>query len=347
MIIFIKSKLYRFNLDIYTRVIWWRSQKHLTCVKYKGGINIDNKNLKDILNKSKKLIPKGKVADYIPELKRVNPELLGLSLINLNGEEFMLGDYNYQFTIQSISKIIVLTSILMTNSLEKIKEKVTLEPTSDAFNSIKQLEIISTNKPLNPMINSGAIVSVSMLEGETYEEKFKNVLSLVRKLSCNENITYNDKVYQSEKVTGSRNRALAYYMQSTGIIEWDENVEKLLDTYFKVCSIEVNCTDLARIATIYANRGISPITKERYFSKEACKIVRATMALCGMYDESGEVAITGGLPSKSGVSGGILSVVPNKMGIGIFGPALNEKGTSVAGINILNMLSEEYDLSIY
>ena len=123
MIIFIKSKLYRFNLDIYTRVIWWRSQKHLTCVKYKGGINIDNKNLKDILNKSKKLIPKGKVADYIPELKRVNPELLGLSLINLNGEEFMLGDYNYQFTIQSISKIIVLTSILMTNSLEKIKEK--------------------------------------------------------------------------------------------------------------------------------------------------------------------------------------------------------------------------------
>ena len=130
------------------------------------------------MNKSKKLIPKGKVADYIPELKRVNPELLGLSLINLNGEEFMLGDYNYQFTIQSISKIIVLTSILMTNSLEKIKEKVTLEPTSDAFNSIKQLEIISTNKPLNPMINSGAIVSVSMLEGETYEEKFNNVLSL-------------------------------------------------------------------------------------------------------------------------------------------------------------------------
>lgn len=308
---------------------------------------MENEYLHTILNKSKTIVSQGKVADYIPELKTVNPDLLGFSIIDLNGEEFKLGNFNYKFTIQSISKIIVLTSILMTNSLEKIKEKVTFEPTSDAFNSIKQLEIISTNKPLNPMINSGAIVSISMLKGDSYEEKFNNVLSLVRKLSSNESITYNEKVYQSEKATGSRNRALAYYMHSTGIIEKDEDVEKLLDTYFKICSIEIDCTDLARIATVYANRGICPRIKERYFSKEVCKIVIATMALCGMYDESGEIAITVGLPSKSGVGGGILSVAPNRMGIGIFGPALNEKGTSIAGINILSMLSEEYDLSIY
>lgn len=310
-------------------------------------MNLESKYLKDILDQSKTFLPQGKVADYIPELNKVNPELLGFSLIDLKGEEFKFGDHNYKFTIQSISKIIVLTSILMTNSLEKIKEKVTFEPTSDAFNSIKQLEIISTNKPLNPMINSGAIVSISMLNGDDYEEKFNNVLNLIRKLSSNESITYNEKVYQSEKATGSRNRALAYYMHSTGIIEKDVDVEKLLDTYFKICSIEVDCTDLAKIATVYANSGVSPATNERYFPKEVCKIVVATMALCGMYDESGEVAITVGLPSKSGVGGGVLSVVPNKMGIGIFGPALNEKGTSVAGIKILNMLSEAYDLSIY
>lgn len=308
---------------------------------------MEKEDLRSILDKSKTFVAQGKVADYIPELKRVNPDLLGYSIINLTGEEFHFGDYDYKFTIQSISKIIVLTSILMTNSLEKIKEKVTFEPTSDSFNSIKQLEIIASNKPLNPMINSGAIASVSMLEGDGYEEKFNKVLSLIRKLASNENITFNEKVYQSEKATGSRNRALAYYMHSTGIIESGVDVEKLLDTYFKICSIEIDCRDLARIATIYANRGISPKTGERYFSKEVCKKVVATMALCGMYDESGEVAITVGLPSKSGVGGGILSVVPHKMGIGIFGPALNEKGTSLAGINILNMLSEAYDLSIY
>lgn len=308
---------------------------------------MDSKYLNEILDMSKTFIPQGKVADYIPELESVNPDLIGFSVIDLNGEEFNLGDYNHKFTIQSISKIIVLTSILMTNSLEKIKEKVTFEPTSDAFNSIKQLEIISTNRPLNPMINSGAIASVSMLEGDSYEEKFNNVLNLVRKLASNKSITFNEKVYQSEKATGSRNRALAYYMHSTGIIESDVDVEKLLDTYFKICSIEIDCKDLAKIARVYANKGISPISKERYFSKEVCKIVIATMSLCGMYDESGEVAITVGLPSKSGVGGGILSIVPNKMGIGIFGPSLNEKGTSVAGIKILNMLSEAYDLSIY
>ena len=310
-------------------------------------MKLDSKYLNEILDMSKTFIPQGKVADYIPELESVNPDLIGFSVIDLNGEEFNLGDYNHKFTIQSISKIIVLTSILMTNSLEKIKEKVTFEPTSDAFNSIKQLEIISTNRPLNPMINSGAIASVSMLEGDSYEEKFNNVLNLVRKLASNKNITFNEKVYQSEKATGSRNRALAYYMHSTGIIESDVDVEKLLDTYFKICSIEIDCKDLAKIARVYANKGISPISKERYFSKEVCKIVIATMSLCGMYDESGEIAITVGLPSKSGVGGGILSVVPNKMGIGIFGPALNEKGTSVAGIKILNMLSQAYDLSIY
>lgn len=308
---------------------------------------MDNNNLQSILDQSKILTSQGKVADYIPELRNVNADLLGLSVFNLDGEEFNIGDYNHKFTIQSVAKIIVLTSILMTNSLNKIKEKVSFEPTSDAFNSIKQLELITSNKPLNPMINSGAIASISMLKGETYDEKFNNVLSLVRKLSSNESITYSEKVYQSEKATGSRNRALAYYMHSTGIIDLNVDVEKLLDTYFKTCSIEVDCRDLAKIARVYANRGISPLTQERYFSEEISKIVVATMALCGMYDESGQVAITVGLPSKSGVGGGILSVVPNKMGIGIFGPALNKKGTSVAGINILAMLSEAYDLSIY
>lgn len=325
----------------------WHYEPGFTKNISRGDVDLKQNELEIILDKSRSLISEGKPAEYIPELKKVSPELLGLAVFTLDGKDYKLGDFNHKFTIQSVSKVITLTSILMTNPLDKIKEKVSFEPTYDSFNSIKQLEMIATNKPLNPMINSGAIASISLLEGKTNEDKLNNVLDLIRKLSSNDSITYNERVYQSEKATGSRNRALAYYMHSTGIIDRNEEVEEILDTYFKICAIEVDCTDLARIAAVYANKGVSPYTNERYFSREACSISVATMALCGMYDESGEVAITVGLPSKSGVGGGILSVVPHKMGIGIFGPALNEKGTSIAGINMLKMISDKYELSIF
>ena len=209
------------------------------------------------------------------------------------------------------------------------------------------LEIKNRHRPLNPFINAGAIACISMLKENTYQEKFDRIINFIKLLSLNENIDYDEEVYESERKTGSRNRALAYYMQSTGIIDKDVDIEKLLEVYFKICSIKVNCIDLSNIALIYANNGVNPFTKERYFSKEVSKIVVATMALCGMYDESGEIAVTVGIPSKSGVSGGILSVLPSKMGIGIYGPALNDKGTSVAGLKILESVSEKFDLSIY
>lgn len=308
---------------------------------------VDTKILEDILEKNKKEVNKGNVADYIPELKKVDPKLLGFCITDMNGKEYKFGDYDYKFTIQSISKIITLTCCLLDNSIGEIKEKVSFEPTANAFNSIVDLETKNSNKPLNPFINSGAIICVSLMKEKDFGGKFCRVLDLIRALSGNNNITYNKAVYESERATGSRNRSLAYYMQSTGIIGADVDLEKLLDTYFKICSIEINTLDLSRIALVFANDGVSPITNKRYFSKEIAKIVNATMSLCGMYNESGEVAVSAGVPSKSGVGGGILSVVPRKMGIGIFSPSLNKKGSSVAGVKVLEMISKEFDLSIY
>lgn len=308
---------------------------------------MNTKILEDILEKNKEEVNKGNVADYIPELKKVDPKLLGFCITDINGREYKFGDYDYKFTIQSISKIIILTCCLMDNSIDEIKEKVSFEPTSNAFNSIVDLEIKNSNKPLNPFINSGAITCVSLIKEKDFDEKFCRVLDFIRALSGNNAINCNKAVYESESATGSRNRSLAYYMKSTGIIDADVDLEKLLNTYFKICSIEISTVDLSKIALIFANDGVSPITNKRYFSKEIAKVVNATMALCGMYDESGEIAVSAGVPSKSGVGGGILSVVPKNMGIGIFGPSLNKKGSSVAGVKVLEMISKEFDLSIY
>lgn len=309
--------------------------------------DMDKNILEDILQNNRKYIQLGEVATYIPQLAKANKEDLGLCIKDMNGDMYACGDYEKKFTIQSMSKVITFTSCLLDNSIEDVKKTVSFEPTSTAFNAIVDLEIKNRHRPLNPFINAGAIACISMLKENTYQEKFDRIINFIKLLSLNENIDYDEEVYESERKTGSRNRALAYYMQSTGIIDKDVDIEKLLEVYFKICSIKVNCIDLSNIALIYANNGVNPFTKERYFSKEVSKIVVATMALCGMYDESGEIAVTVGIPSKSGVSGGILSVLPSKMGIGIYGPALNDKGTSVAGLKILESVSEKFDLSIY
>ena len=161
-------------------------------------------------------------------------------------------------------------------------------------------------------------------------------------MSQNDSINVDEKVYLSEKSAGSRNRSLAYYMLSTNII--NEDVETLLDDYFKICSLGVSCRDLARIAAVIANNGTSPISGKTYFSYEHAKIIRTVMSLCGMYDESGEYAVKVGIPSKSGVGGGIIASVPKKA---VFSPCLNEKGSSIAGINVLEQLSRMLDLSIF
>ncbi len=287
----------------------------------------------------------GKPAAYIPELSKVNPNQLGISVIQINGENWNSGDYEAKFTIQSISKTVALIMAVVDRGADYVFAKVGMEPTGDAFNSIIKLETIKTAKPLNPMINAGAIAIDSMIQGESIDKKFERVLDMFRRLCHNHSIGNSEQVYNSEKATGFRNRALAHFMKDSGIIEGE--VEEVLDLYFKQCSVEVTCKDIAMLGAVLAGDGVSPVTGERLLPRSLTRLVKTFMVTCGMYDASGEFAIRVGLPAKSGVGGGIMASVPGKMGIGVYGPALDEKGNSIGGIKTLEYLSNEMDLSIF
>jgi glutaminase len=301
--------------------------------------------LEALVEKNRNWTKHGNVATYIPGLANSNADHLGVFICDTRGEEYFAGDYDVKFTIQSISKLVFFICALIDNDFQKLSKKISVEPTADGFNSIVNLETKNGHRPLNPMINAGAIATISMVNGLTPKEKFNRVYDFMKKLTNNNHLYVNNNIYYSEKTTGDRNRALAYYMKSTGIIE--EDIEEILNVYFKLCSIEITCKDIAYMGAVLANDGILPMSGERIITKEISKIVKAVMTTCGMYDSSGKFAVKVGLPAKSGVGGGIMAIVPKKMGIGVLGPALDESGNSIAGIKVLEDLSKELDLSIF
>ncbi|SKA90434.1 L-glutaminase [Caloramator quimbayensis] len=298
-----------------------------------------------IIQNNRHYTEEGSVASYIPELEKADKNALGICVVTLDGEEYFAGDYETKFTIQSISKVISLMLALLDNGREYVFSKVGMEPTAETFNSISNLETRNPHKPLNPMINSGAIATVSMISGQDSNEMFGRILKFARKITGNPSLNLNEDVYLSEKATGHRNRSLAYFMKSTKVIEQD--VEEVLDVYFKQCSIEATCRDIARIGAMLANDGILPWTGERVIPRNVARIVKTIMVTCGMYDASGEFAVNVGIPAKSGVGGGILTAVPKRMGIGVVGPSLDKKGNSIGGVKVLEELSRELDLSIF
>ncbi len=233
---------------------------------------------------------------------------------------------------------------ILDNGEEYVFSKVGMEPTGDPFNSIKKLETSSRRKPYNPLINAGAIAIASMIKGKDVRDKFQRLLDFLRKISEDETLDVNYKIYCGESETGNRNRAMGYFLKGEGIIEGD--VEDALDIYFKQCSIEVTAKTLAKIALFLANNG-KLSSGEIVITPRIATIVKTLMVTCGMYDSSGEFAVRAGIPSKSGVGGGILSVVPGKMGIGVYGPSLDKKGNSIAGVLLLEDLSSELNLTIF
>lgn len=304
--------------------------------------------MKDLLDKLvKKNIPEAKqgtVASYIPELDKARKDALGLYIIDVEGNEYYSGDWDTKFTIQSISKIVTLMLAILDNGEEYVFSKVGMEPTGDPFNSIKKLETSSRRKPYNPLINAGAIAIASMIKGKDVRDRFQRLLDFFRKISEDETLDVNYKIYCGESETGNRNRAMGYFLKGDGIIEG--NVEDALDIYFKQCSIEVTAKTLAKIALFLANNG-KLSNGETVITTRIATIVKTLMVTCGMYDSSGEFAVRAGIPSKSGVGGGILSVVPGKMGIGVYGPSLDKKGNSIAGVLLLEDLSSELNLTIF
>lgn len=297
----------------------------------------------------------GKNASYIPALEKANSLHLGISIIEPNGTVIRSGDWEVTFTLQSISKVISFIVACMHHGTPYVLERVDLEPTGDPFDSIIRLEIHKHGKPFNPMINAGAITVSSILPGKTPKAKLQSVLTLMEKM-VGKPFTYNEEVFRSESETANRNRALAYYLKETGYLEMD--VEEALEVYLKQCSIEVNTEDIALMGLVLANDGYHPIRKEQILPKEIARLAKSLMLTCGVYNNSGRFAAFIGIPAKTGVSGGIMAAVPPRVrqeespllqgcGIGIYGPAIDEYGSSVAGVLLLEKIANTWDLSIF
>lgn len=306
---------------------------------------MDLELMRSALSYGRRFVRYGKPAGYIPELASKNPSKLGIAVCDMEGQVLTAGDSEDRFTMQSISKLIALILALEQNSYDDVFDKVGLEPTGDSFNSTVRLDHLTNNKPFNPMINAGAIAVTSTIRGASLEERKEACLSFARRLTGNPKLDVDYEVFLSEARTGYKNRAIIYLMRSNGIIEG--NCEEHLELYFLLCSLACSCRDMAVFAATLANNGVNPITGERLIPLRTVKLVRSLMVTCGMYDYSGEFAATVGMPSKSGVGGGIISCPIGRYGICVYGPALDEKGNSTGGLKMLEYLSENMDLSMF
>ena len=304
-----------------------------------------NTLLNDILRQCAHYTSEGAVANYIPELAKTDPKKFGIYVITTFGQSFSAGDFDAKFTMQSVIKPLILLMALFDSGANAVHDLVGVEATGKPFDAFNYSDQALTSANINPMINTGAIALCTLIRGDTYAEKFDRLLNLAKKLAGNPDIDVDEDVYASEKATGSKNRALAYMLKAYGMI--DDNIEDVVDCYFRACSVKATCADLARIASVFANKGKDIFTGQQLFDAKYCKYVNAILMTCGMYDGSGEFALKVGFPAKSGVGGGIMGVVPGKMGIGVFSPALDGKGNSLAGVNALEMLSRKLDLSVF
>jgi glutaminase len=284
----------------------------------------------------------GKVADYIPELAKTNPDWFSICVATVDGQVFEVGDSQQLFTIQSISKVFVQGLALEDHGREYLLTRVGVEPTGDAFNAIVLDE--TSKRPYNPMVNAGAIATTSLIKGNGPTERLNRMLDMFRRY-IGHDIFVDISTFMSERTTGNRNRAMAYLMYNFGMI--DARIEEALDLYFQQCSIMVNCRDLAVMAATLANRGLNPITHEQAVAPCYIRDILSVMYTCGMYNFAGEWAYKVGFPAKSGVSGGIIAVIPNQIGIAIFSPRLDARGNSVRGVKVCEALSEQFGLHLF
>jgi len=284
----------------------------------------------------------GEVATYIPELSKANPKHFGICLATVDGHVFRAGDWNKEFTIQSMCKPFAFQMALEQCGMEKTLQHVGVEPSGDPFNSI-ELDP-KTTRPFNPMVNAGAIAMASLIKKSPVEA---GIESYVDKMSqaAGRNLRVDWAVMQSETLTGNRNRAIAYLMRNFGTI--DEQVNESLQQYFAQCSLLVTCQDMAMMAATLANMGANPITEARVFDVQYVKYVLTVMFTCGLYDYAGGWAYEVGLPAKSGVGGGIFGVVNRQLGIAVYSPKLDAQGNSVRGILACKELASHFGLHAF
>jgi glutaminase len=281
----------------------------------------------------------GAVASYIPELLKADPGWFGIAIATVDGRVYEVGQSRQPFTIQSISKPLVYGVALEDRGMERVLQAIGVEPSGDAFNSIS-LEP-GSGRPLNPMINAGAIAAASLVAGEDEAARLARVVGALSAYAGRP-LAIDEAVYASERDTGHRNRAIGHMLRNHGIIESDP--EPALGLYFRQCSVLVDCRDLALVAATLANGGVNPVTRERAVASEYVSPILSVMTTCGMYDFAGTWAYRVGMPAKSGVGGGIIAVLPGQLGIGVFSPPLDARGNSVRGVQVCERLSRDLGL---
>jgi glutaminase len=281
------------------------------------------------------------VSYYPPELE-AEKDRFGIALTDVDGHTFRSGDADFPFPLQSVSKVFSYALALEDHGREGVLRRVGVEPVNEPFHTFSFDE--ERNRPFNPMINAGAIVTVDMLRGER-DEKVERVVERLRIYAANPDLCVDQGVLKDELDGSDRNRGLSYLMRSLGMLHGD--VDDNLHAYLALCSVHVTAQDLATMGATLAYGGLNPITGDRALPQQHVRDVMTVMAMCGMYDAAGAWAYDVGIPAKSGVSGGILAVVPNNVGAGFFSPGLDEFGNSVRGIEVCRALSERFGLHVF
>jgi glutaminase len=280
---------------------------------------------------------------YPPEEAGDELDRLAICITTVDGGTFAAGDHDVPFPLQSMSKVFAYALALTDHDSDALADTVGVEPSGDAFNSITFDE--RHNRPFNPMVNAGAMATTSLTAGDSPEERLERILAVMRACAGDDDLRADDEDAAAELRGADQNRATAYLMRAQGMIDGD--VEKLLELYLRQCSVKVTCATLATMAATLANGCVHPTTGERAVPRERVRDLLSVMYTCGMYDSTGEWAYDVGLPAKSGVSGGILVVVPGKMGIGVWSPGLDAYGNSARGVAICGEISRKLGLHLF
>jgi len=284
----------------------------------------------------------GEVATYIPELSNADPDWFGIAIATVDGQVYEVGDTDQPFTIQSISKPFVYGLALEDSGEDEVLSHVGLEPSGDAFNAISLHP--DSGRPLNPMINAGAIATAGLVRGAGTDDRIERILRAFGRYAGRD-LEIDHAVYQSERDTGHRNRAISHLLRNFDVIASDP--APVVDAYFGQCSISVTCRDLAVMAATLANKGVNPVSGAKAIDDRYVERVLSVMGSCGMYDYAGEWLYRVGMPAKSGVAGGVLEVLPGQLGIGVFSPRLDARGNSVRGVAVCSDLSRRFGLHQY
>ncbi len=285
----------------------------------------------------------GSVADYIPALARVPPDLFGACIVSVDGRRVAVGDATHRFSIQSVSKPFVFALVCDAVGHDEARRKLGVNSTGLPFNSVMAIEL-NTERTMNPMVNAGAIATTSLVPGATADDKWVAIRAGLSRFAGRP-LELDQETYESESATNLRNQGIAHLLESYGRLYFDP--DEAADVYTRQCSLMVSAEDLAVMGATLADGGVNPVTGVQVVAPAICKRVLAVMATAGLYERSGEWMFDVGLPGKSGVSGGIVTVSPGKGGLGTFAPRLDAAGNSVRGQLLTTQLSERLGLNIY